>query len=74
MDTALLVVVMSLVAMAGAAILSGGLALGITNLVRARRKRSSDQLLTVKSLRIKNRTDKTDLLDVTFNVSTFDTI
>ncbi|MCP4039302.1 MAG: type II secretion system protein M [bacterium] len=35
---------------------------------------SSDQLLTVKSLRIKNRTDKTNLLDVTFNVSTFDTL
>jgi Tfp pilus assembly protein PilO len=35
---------------------------------------TSDQLLTVKSLRIKNRTDKTNLLDVTFNVSTFDTI
>lgn len=35
---------------------------------------SSDQLLTVKSLRIKNRSDKTDLLDVTFNVSTFDAI
>lgn len=35
---------------------------------------SSDQLLTVKSLRIKNRTDKSSLLDVTFNVSTFDTL
>ena len=35
---------------------------------------SSDQLLTVKSLRIKNRTDKSNLLDVTFNVSTFDTL
>jgi type II secretory pathway component PulM len=35
---------------------------------------SSDQLLTVKSLRIKNRPDKTNLLDVTFNVSTFDTL
>jgi len=34
----------------------------------------SDQLLTVKSLRIKNRTDKSSLLDVTFNVSTFDSI
>lgn len=35
---------------------------------------SSDQLLTVKSLRIKNRPDKSSLLDVTFNVSTFDTL
>lgn len=35
---------------------------------------SSDRLLTVKSLRIKNRTDKSDLLDVTFHVSTFDTL
>ncbi len=35
---------------------------------------SSNQLLTVKSLRIKNRSDSSDLLDVTFNVSTFDTI
>jgi Tfp pilus assembly protein PilO len=33
---------------------------------------ASDRLLTVKSLRIKNRTDKSNLLDVTFNVSTFD--
>lgn len=33
---------------------------------------ASDQLLTVKSLRIKNRSDSSDLLDVTFNVSTFD--
>ncbi len=35
---------------------------------------SSDQLLTVKSLRVKNRSDSSDLLDVTFNVSTFDTL
>lgn len=35
---------------------------------------SSDRLLTVKSLRIKNRTDKSDLLDVSFHVSTFDTL
>ncbi len=35
---------------------------------------SSDRLLTVKSLRIKNRPDKSSLLDVTFNVSTFDTL
>jgi Tfp pilus assembly protein PilO len=35
---------------------------------------SSDQLLTVKSLRIKNRSDSSDLLDVTFNVSTFDAL
>ncbi|MFT5444269.1 MAG: type II secretory pathway component PulM [Myxococcota bacterium] len=35
---------------------------------------SSDQLLTVKSLRIKNRSDRSKLLDVTFNVSTFDTL
>ena len=34
----------------------------------------SDQLLTVKSLRIKNRPDKSNLLDVTFNVSTFDSL
>lgn len=33
---------------------------------------SSDRLLTVKSLRIKNRTDRSNLLDVTFHVSTFD--
>lgn len=33
---------------------------------------SSDRLLTVKSLRIKNRSDNSNLLDVTFNVSTFD--
>ena len=33
---------------------------------------SSDQLLTVKSLRIKKRSDRSNLLDVTFNVSTFD--
>lgn len=31
-----------------------------------------DRLLTVKSLRIKNRPDRSQLLDVTFNVSTFD--
>lgn len=35
---------------------------------------SSDQLLTVKSLRIKNRSDRSSLLDVTFHVSTFDTL
>jgi Tfp pilus assembly protein PilO len=35
---------------------------------------SSDRLLTVKSLRIKNRTDKSSLLDVTFHVSTFDSL
>lgn len=35
---------------------------------------SSNQLLTVKSLRIKNRSDSSNLLDVTFNVSTFDTL
>jgi hypothetical protein len=35
---------------------------------------SSDQLLTVKSLRIKKRSDRSNLLDVTFNVSTFDII
>lgn len=35
---------------------------------------SSDQLLTVKSLRIKNRSDSSNLLDVTFNVSTFDVL
>lgn len=35
---------------------------------------SSDQLLTVKSLRIKNRSDRSELLDVTFNVSTFDVL
>ena len=35
---------------------------------------SSDRLLTVKSLRIKNRTDKSNLLDVTFHVSSFDTL
>lgn len=33
---------------------------------------ASDRLLTVKSLRIKNRTDKSNLLDVNFSVSTFD--
>lgn len=35
---------------------------------------SSDQLLTVKSLKMKNRTDRSNLLDVTFNVSTFETL
>jgi Tfp pilus assembly protein PilO len=35
---------------------------------------SSDQLLTVKSLNMKNRTDRSSLLDVTFNVSTFETL
>ena len=33
---------------------------------------ASDRLLTVKSLHIKNRPDKSNLLDVKFNVSTFD--
>lgn len=33
---------------------------------------SSDRLLTVKSLRVKKRTDTSNLLDVTFHVSTFD--
>ncbi len=33
---------------------------------------ASNRLLTVKSLHIKNRTDKSSLLDVNFNVSTFD--
>ena len=32
----------------------------------------SDRLLTVKSLRIKGRSDKSDLLDVSFHVSTFE--
>lgn len=35
---------------------------------------ASDQLLTVKSLKMKNRTDRSNLLDVTFNVSTFETL
>ena len=35
---------------------------------------SSNRLLTVKSLRIKNRSDKSNLLDVSFHVSTFDTL
>ncbi len=35
---------------------------------------ASNQLLTVKSLRIKDRPDKSSLLDVTFNVSTFDAL
>jgi type II secretory pathway component PulM len=33
---------------------------------------ASDRLLTVKSLRIKGRSDKSDMLDVSFNVSTFE--
>lgn len=33
---------------------------------------ASDRLLTVKSLRIKGRSDKSDLLDVSFHVSTFE--
>ena len=35
---------------------------------------SSDQLLTVKSLKMKNRTARSNLLDVTFNVSTFENL
>jgi hypothetical protein len=35
---------------------------------------SSDQLLTVKSLRIRTRSDKPELLDVTFTVSSFERI
>jgi len=33
---------------------------------------SSDRLLTVKTLKIRNRPDRSNLLDVNFNVSTFD--
>ncbi len=33
---------------------------------------SSDQVLSIKSLRIRTRTDKPGLLDVTFSVSTFE--
>ncbi|MBW2272651.1 MAG: type 4a pilus biogenesis protein PilO [Deltaproteobacteria bacterium] len=33
---------------------------------------ASDRLLTVKSLRVKGRSDKSDMLDVSFNVSTFE--
>ena len=33
---------------------------------------SSDRLLTVKTLKIRNRPDRSQLLDVNFNVSTFD--
>jgi hypothetical protein len=32
------------------------------------------QMLSVKSLRIRTRADKQDLLDVTFTVSSFETI
>jgi len=35
---------------------------------------SERQLLTVKSLRIRTRTDKPELLDVTFTVSSFERI
>jgi len=35
---------------------------------------SADQLLTVKSLRIRTRADKPELLDVTFTVSSFERI
>ena len=35
---------------------------------------ASNRLLTVKSLKIRNRTDRSKLLDVNFNVSTFDAL
>lgn len=34
---------------------------------------SADQLLSIKSLRLRTRTDQSDLLDVTFSVSSFET-